>query len=62
MFVLEAHCLEGRAVHTAAVSRYEVAGEEGNRVGCQLKLLTPTLEASARFVSGSLNSGHDVSE
>ncbi len=35
VFVLEAHCLEGRKVHRVAGSRYEAVGEEGNRVGCQ---------------------------
>ncbi len=35
MFALEAHCLEGRAVHRATVSRYRAAEEAGSRVGCQ---------------------------
>ena len=35
VFALEAHCLEGRAVHRAAVSRYRAAEEAGSRVGCQ---------------------------
>ena len=32
---LEAHCLEGREVHRAAVSRYRAVEEAGSRVGCQ---------------------------
>jgi hypothetical protein len=35
VFALEAHCLEGRVVHRAAVSRYRAVEEEGIRVGCQ---------------------------
>jgi hypothetical protein len=35
VFALEVHCLEGRSVHRATVSRYRVGEEEGSRVGCQ---------------------------
>ena len=34
LFALEAHCLEGRAVHCAAGSRYKATGHAGSRVGC----------------------------
>jgi hypothetical protein len=33
VFALEAHCLEGRAVHRPTVSRYRAAEEAGGRVG-----------------------------